>query len=222
MNTRTLAVLSAIILSACGGGGGGGTPEACLGPSPSNVVSPEIIAYGDSTMHAQRDRIQFALASLNIYRSFANRAVPGTNIAQLIAGSCEYRTPLAKDLADEPAATIVLENYGINEALRSVSGSAYAAHLREFVRVVQAAGKTPVIITPVPIITSQGTYLATLAEVGRQVAADTGAVLIDVHGHFAGTVTADDFIADGIHPNAAFYDRIAAYEAERLALELQP
>lgn len=214
----TILILSVLILSACGGSGGGGGTGTKVLAAPSAVENPTIIAYGDSTMYGQGDLIQQKLTYLGSTETVANRGVGGAMLQDLLTGTAGYSQTLADALAKEPAARIVMENYGINEARHLVSVDDYKDHLRAFISTVRASGKIPVILTASPTFMSdlpEKQRMGELIEAVRLVASETGTRLIDIHDQFAAVTTRDD-LRDELHPTNEFYSRIADYEARQL------
>lgn len=211
----TLAFLLALLLPACGGSGGGGDTNQnhpqCVKRGPVLSEVPVVIAYGDSTMGLQGAKLGVALGV-----EFDNRAVGGTKLYQAMNGSCEYPQNITKELVGDPAAKVVLENFGILEAKDLYPVGSYETYLRRFVETARAAGKIPVIVTPIHVLDShlisQG-HLATLAQIGRNVAADMGVRLVDV---YALDTVPSDFLADMVHPVPAFSQRIADFTAEQI------
>lgn len=206
-----LVILLAIFLSACGGGGSSSSPQTCVKRGPVMSEVPVVIVYGDSTMGLQGPKLGVALGV-----ELDNRAVGGTKLYQAMNGSCEYPQDIAKELAGDPTAKVVIENFGINEAKDLYPVVSYETYLRRFVETVRASGKVPVIVTPIHVLDShlisQG-HLATLAQIGRNVAADMGVRLVDVYSIDA---VPSDFRSDMIHPVPAFSQRIADYTAEQI------
>jgi hypothetical protein len=210
---RILLALCAVFLAACGGSGGGVTPVAqCDKRAPPLSDKPVIIAYGDSTMARQEGMLRDALTAKGWALEFDNRAVSGSTLAHALNGICGS-PPLAKELAGEPLAKFVLENFGLRES----NATTYKANLRRFITVVKAAHMTPVIITPVHVLDASSVSqasLATMAQMGRDVVAEEGgALLIDVYELPAVTT---DFAGDLISPTPAFNKRIAEYQADHL------
>lgn len=209
----SILILLAALIAGCGGGGGGSSssPQSCVKRGPVLSDAPIVIAYGDSTMGLQGPKLGVALGV-----EFDNRAVGGTMLHQAMNGACEYPQDIAKELAGDPDARVVLENFGINEAKDLYPVTRYETYLRRFVDTVRAAGKTPVIVTPIHVLDShlisQG-HLATLAQIGRNVAADMDVRLVDV---YALEAVPSDFRADLIHPIPSFSQRIADYTATQI------
>jgi len=217
MKTIIFAILIAASLAACGGGGGGGGPSA---PAPYVYVgardqrgNQQVLAFGDSTMHGSfgAGAPPVRVMEVESHLSIADRAVPGTRLEQLTAGTDGSNLPLQQELRMYPAARVVIENFGINETDTEVFRNA----LRQFVGDVRSAGMVPVIITPNPVFGPMGPNTRVMAQVARDVSQESGALLIDTYAQFAPLVSEADYV-DGIHPNTSLYTRIATFEAKGL------
>jgi hypothetical protein len=230
---RKLLIPLAIILTACGGGGSGGS-EAAASPATSVVTAPVIVDLrGDSTQaglvddgtvgnhppSAIAEQILRQQTGRNI--TLVNNGVGSQRLERLLDGRLwvdghrEQGPVWSEVLASDPASVIVV-NHEINNAIRNqlTPVSVFQGYLVQVVQQAQAAGKTVVIETPVPIV-STGTVGALFdqdlqaqhVQMMRDVARSTGAGLCDIYAAFqqANRVNLQN-MPDGVHPSAVVYE----------------
>lgn len=228
-------LFSTLTLAACGGGGGGGedgsNPNSGDGSqSPDRVASklvssPQIIDYqGDSTVFGWRtsaaDQVDttapeaFAAALTNsTQHTVNNKGLSGQTACELLDG-----TNLDRDWAaemDQSAATVVILNHGINDAVstNAVSLDRYRSCLTSLAQVATAAGKRVVFETPNPIA-DQAT-LAPYVQTMRDVAAAEGLSVIDQYTYLNQQYASDAgaMTRDGLHPTDQVYIEKGQYAA---------
>lgn len=206
---------------------------------PVPVVIPNIAFYGDSTLYGTNGagdppgppRVVNpvpAQVSTKLGVTTQNKAIHGATMDEWLAGSTARGIPRtwADEMANNTAATIVIQNTGINDWDKDEGP--YKAGL-EAMRVAAAAnGKRFIVETPNPTFqTLWGSSAEADASVAakarwmREWAATKGVDVIDVHAgitaYFASSgTTAAQFTPDGGHPTQAGYDRIADIVASRL------
>lgn len=202
MKATFVFVLSAV-LTACGGGGGSPAPV------PTPVCKPvRIQLFGDSTqwgldvvtkqravtypemvLQQEMDR-KFGYGKVVV----STRAVPGTDTTKLLAGADGLNKPWPQSVD----ADIVVINHGINDAIEPVQ---YGANLRALLK----APAVVVLETPLPMATG---YTA-MVDMMRQVAAETGAPLIDSNRYALSLPDWSQYSPDGMHANADGYALVA-------------
>lgn len=190
---KSLATAFAVLVAACGGGGGSGPSE----PQAQAVALPLVVLYGDSVQRGD------AAGGVNVATE-AQRLLPDIVLQQQgVNGSYAENLldgpPKWSEVLKSSPAKVVSFNYGINDFY---SLEEYRWYLTRLVQDAQAAGKVVILQTPNAITgPMQGGDMALRAQVGREVAQATGAVLCDQYANgLAKGMLAET--ADGVHPNA--------------------
>lgn len=129
--------------------------------------------------------------------------------------------------AVRPAYTLVL--YGTNDwnfpACKQVQGCFTVRSLRRILRAVKAAGSLPCLATIPPVNEGfdqrappeRNAWVAGVDEQIRALAAEEGALLVDVHAAFRAQPDAKALFTDHVHPSEAGFDLIARTFFEALA-----
>jgi acyl-CoA thioesterase-1 len=234
--------------SGCGGGSGATTPaSASMAASTpaAQTVAVHIDAEGDSTMqgienlsptHANANyittpnsapvdlqadlRTQFGNAV-----TVENHGVAGTTACERVNGTPGYAA-LSSSLTNDPA-QIVIGNWAINDANATGNESVtqYQQCLEQFVDTVRAAGKTPVLEEPNPVVGST-TYptdptifdaLPNYVAVMDSVAQEKGVLLIQQYAYIQSLPNWQSMLTDGVHPDDALYAIKARQESQFLA-----
>ena len=219
---RALAACLLLVAGGCSDGGGDGRP-----PEPIVYVA---VGASDSVGVGADDPASQAWPevfrkSLPATTTFTNVAVSGATTEDAL------RDQVPKAVALEPDLVTVWLN--VNDLRRLVPPDAYGDRLTRLVRQLRRGGETTVLVANTPELDSLPAFRAgPLAGVGSLVEAQVdryteeiddvvdaeGAVLVDLHGPseraeadgtFASLVS-----ADGFHPNAAGYARVAASFAD--------
>ena len=173
-----------------------------------------ILATGDSTMWGTQWDGQplvpptYTLQTL-LKVPVENVAVPGSTLNQLINGKAPFYRKKLKQVLDESNASIVIENFGINDASlrKGVPLEQYKKDLQQFITMANEAGKIPVLEEPNRMCAPQASadYLGRLDEYVlalRKVAAANQVVLIaqyDALKQEYGEAYCSKLI-DGFHP----------------------
>jgi acyl-CoA thioesterase-1 len=228
--TGAIAVLA--LLAGCGGASPSPAPDATQAatqaaatpPSPAIVIDAE----GDSTMYGletvdgqfvQSAHPVPALVQDQLRRWFGARVTvnangsSGANLDMELRGIANYGTPLSVRLAAS-GARIVIENFGINDAYLPVD--AYRANLAQFVDVVRASGKLPVLEEPNPVCVGHET-LDGLVGILNEVAREKNVPLVKQYDAIKALPGWQSMLTDCVHPNDALYAFKAAREADVLA-----
>ena len=232
--TSAAAVLA--LLAGCGGGAtqapsppAGAIQAAALSPPAAPADAAIVIdAEGDSTMygletvdgqfvqsaHPVPAQVQHQLrvwfgqdVTINANGS------PGANLEFELKGTDNYNTPLQVRLAASRA-RIVIENFGINDAY--LPAETYRANLIEFVDLVRASGKLPVLEEPNPVCAGHET-LDQLVGILDQVARDKAVPLVTQYDAIKALPGWQSMLTDCVHPDDALYTFKAAREADVLA-----
>jgi lysophospholipase L1-like esterase len=222
--TSAAAVLA--LLAACGGGTE--TSSASASQTASRLQTAIIIdAEGDSTMFGlETVNGQFVQASSPPpvlvqarLRELFGPAVtvngygsPGANLRVELRGTDNYATPLRERLALSRA-QIVIENFGINDAFLPVEE--YRSNLREFVDMVRASGKLPVLEEPNPVCTGHEN-LDQMVGILNEVAREKAVPLVKQYDAIKALPNWQAMTPDCVHPGDALYAFKAAREAEVL------
>ena len=198
---RTLLAVAAagVLLVACGGGG-----------SSVPIEQRTLQTFGDSTQWLAEPLLAQRLGAGRLIRS----AVRSTRSGDLADGISDERAAELEVDAGVPvpaaarppwprqvAGDVVIINHGINDARpwAPVSIADYKANLR---KLATAAGAIVVFETPNPS-TYPGRDTAPYAQAMREVAAEAGLQVIDVHAAFVAQPLWQSMLeADGVHPNA--------------------
>jgi acyl-CoA thioesterase-1 len=224
---------AAIVLALLAGCGGGNAPSASTaGESAQSVSRPfgaiVIDAEGDSTMFGletvdgkfvQAAQPVPVLAQTSLQQLFGpgitvnNYGSPGANLGMALRGTENYSVPLLARLANSRA-QIVIENFGINDAW--VPAEDYRRNLVQFVDIVRASGKLPVLEEPNPVCVGHETLderVAILNEVAREKAVP----LVKQYEAIKALPGWQAMLPDCVHPGDALYAFKAARQAEVLA-----
>lgn len=214
---RTLALC--LLLNACGGGGGG--PDAAA-PGASAVCTPAALpvtihAYGDSTMsglvvRADRSYYQATRHPLVALQALLDARF-GSGVALLVqesVGGGTTRGQLAQ--GSGPLQGVSIENFGINDSLL-LSVEEFKANLR--------ALDPDVYQTPIPTDVAhwhgKPAAYEQFVQAVRDVAAEKGKPLIDMHAYIAAIPNWQWLTSDGLHPGEDLYARMAQPMFEVLA-----
>lgn len=202
-----------MVLIGCGGGGSDAPePVAC---SPQTVA---IQLYGDSTMRGPESvaspyRVQKVVQLAMDLRfgpgavEVTSEAIGGTKAGDLIYGTRGfYAWPAGV------TGHIVVDNHGVNDAAAShrTPIETYKAQLR-----IIASRPGVTLQTPVPMntdITDPAVGTAendSYAQAMREVAAEKGVPVIEVHRYVLGLPGWKSMLSDGIHPTPELYEMIA-------------
>jgi lysophospholipase L1-like esterase len=225
--------------SGCGGGGGGSNPEP-VSKAPTKPV--QISAAGDSTMagvvknadgsytvtDATRTDLQIDLqAQLGPTVTVVANAHSGATLANLLTGNGfpeDFAAYLAKDKSQ-----IVVENFGINDNVKT-SPDEFRAELIQFIALMRAAGKIPVLEEPNPLcdptappsqnvewVWSNRT-ISTFVDIIDSVAAQQGVPVVKQYSLVKALPNWCSMMSDGWgHPSRALYAIKAQNEAAVLA-----
>jgi len=220
MQKNLCAAALCLMLAACGGGGSSGAPVSApvsQAPKCTPVAVVRIQLFGDSTMvgvdgatfttaaNAPSAALQtamdraFGMGAVTIQM----RAVSGSNSTQLMAGTDGENQPWPGSVD----AHIIVVNHGINDA-RFTSIDTYKADLLAFAK----AGPITFLETPLPDApNAYGTWDVTaFAQAMRDVAAQSGANLIDTNAYFLALPNWQSYLPDGVHPSNEGYGLITA------------
>jgi lysophospholipase L1-like esterase len=222
MQKNLCAAALCLMLAACGGGGSSApatvAQSAPIQSAPAKctpVAVVKIQLFGDSTMvgidgatrnvapsapgaalQSAMDR-QFGMGSVTV----EVRAVSGTSSVELMAGTDGENKPWPGSVA----ADIIVVNHGINDAVHSTPIDAYKKNLTAFAK----AGPVTLLETPIPnfgVPWDVQPYAAAM----RDVAASTGAKVIDTNAYFLGLANWQSYLPDGVHPVNEGYGLITA------------
>ncbi len=245
MNTQlkirgiAVAITFGILLSACGGGGGGSPSAPAAPPAPKPV---QVTMAGDSTAIGvsltspgaytitddPRTDLQADLQStLGSTVTVVTNAVGGTTLADMLAGT-NFPMPFQQYLSSTSSA-IITENFGLND--RSVtSADAFRSELIQFVTMVKAAGKTPVLEEPNPVcnlptgmdsehVYADGQTVSTFVDVIDSVGAQEQVQVIHQYSLMKELPVWCNLLSDGTeHPTPAGY----LIKAQNAAVVLAP
>jgi acyl-CoA thioesterase-1 len=138
---------------------------------------------------------------------------PGANLDMELRGTANYSMPLSARLAAS-GARIVIENFGINDAY--LPFETYRANLAQFVDVVRASGKLPVLEEPNPVCVGHET-LDGLVGILNEVAREKNVPLVKQYHAIKALPGWQSMLTDCVHPSDALYAFKAAREADVLA-----
>lgn len=206
-----ITALFAILLSACGGGGGAAT----------GIQIRSVQLFGDSTMDQAGPLIAAALSPLTVI----NSARSGSTSTMLLEGTDRVIEPCCQSAnAQWPqsiGAALVVINHGMNDSQKDLIGppygitvQAYKENLRELIR---RANTRVVLQTPNPSF-RRDVDSAPYAQAMREVGAEMGVYVIDVHAFVSSIPGWENLIPDGVHPSDAGMRRIVG---ELIAPELR-
>jgi len=217
------ALALSCILAGCGGGGGGGggsgggfpvaaapapAPQApATEPAPKPPAECSVTLYGDSILVPAAAE----LAKLRPKYRIVDKAVAGTKLASL------DRT-FANDWRN--TRIVIIENGSI-DAWHGTPASLLASTLGAMADYLRAEGRVTVITGPSHVAYFSGSLLPVFGDAGRamfelevkKLAADRGIAFAD-WGSVQFDGAAD--VPDGIHPRAAYSDRLVLRLAETL------
>lgn len=186
--------------------------------------------YGDSTMFGddggmggqaattQPSRLQFFLRAYysNSAATVNNVAISGTDSQQMLDGTDGSGSTFeARIIAT--SAVVIYCNHCINDVNVGRSGIDYKRNWIEIIEICRKHGKTPIVVTPQPMmVVANPTFDANsetvrkFVEIQRQVAEELSVPIVDqydlIHRFFLnGESAVRDFIPDGEHPNEALY-----------------
>jgi lysophospholipase L1-like esterase len=193
--TMTAALL-ALLLVACGGGSD---------PEPEQVSQLRTLQlFGDSTQVQAAPVIEGYLPG----RMLMN-AKSGATSAWLIAGTDGVNPPWPQSVKGD----VIMINFGINDSADLTTGSTkgisidtYKANLRTFAKV---PGAVVVFETPNPTYWP-GRHTEDYAQAMREVAAELGVPLIDVHAFVMAMPDWQAQIPDKLHPSPELMRKIVA------------
>jgi hypothetical protein len=191
----SLAVVACAVLTACGGGGDGALPFASTPVARS--CTPQVVTVGtlgDSTQRDMGDRIQRAMDA-----RFGAGAVIVTNYG--VGGTNSGQAPTITD-------TIRGGNYGLNEERCRVNG--VACDTATLFGARMAALHLSFIETPSPLVDPQDFDEVGYAAEDMAVAKQQGIPVADVRSYVLSLSGWQQMIPDGVHPNDALRDLIAA------------
>lgn len=223
------AAFAGLIVMACSGcGGGGGSssqPQSMDINGPAPVVRVVLIdAEGDSTMcgydgtACQPTTAPPAVLQSMLQRTFGptvsvqNNGVPGTIINQDLNGSSIQ--PLTPRLMAS-SAQIVIENFGLNDAVK-VTPESFRNDLNTWISAVQAAGKTPILEEPNPTRSGSPATDAIVAVI-NDVALQRGVALIKQYDYIRTLPNWQSMLVDNLHPSPQLYTIKAQREYDVLA-----
>lgn len=188
-----------------------------------------IDCYGDSTMwgadtanlsnqapEPSPARLQAILQRYynNYSITVRNRAISGSSIEQMLAGTGSYTQPFEQVMA-ESNASIVYMNHCINSE-GSVDADEYKRSLHKVAEIIRKYGKSPVFCTPNPVLAFALANLARtekqklFAQVMRQVCKEAAIPMVDNYTFVmkalqSGKYRVNQVIPDGVHPSNEFY-----------------
>jgi lysophospholipase L1-like esterase len=191
-------MLSTLLLAGCGGGCAEAAAEgtACLRPC--------IQLFGDSTMAGAVSHWQEAFG-LRI----EGRAAGGATTTKLIAGEDRMNLPWPQSVD----ARYYVINHGMNDGNKKpgkggISVEQYKANLRILAKAPHA---TPIFQTPNPAFSVYREDIWRYANAMRQVAAEYGIQVIDVHACFQRQPNWRERLPDGTHPDEQGYRYIVEH-----------
>lgn len=142
-----------------------------------------------------------------------NNGSSGAKAIDSLNGTPPYYTqPFATRLAANNAAHIVLSNYAVNDSMGRTFEQ-YAADLTNWIAVVRATGKTPVLEEPNPVCDPRMPNVGAYVTVMRNVADQQGVTLIEQYDFIASLPNWQSMLIDCIHPSDALYKIKAHREA---------
>lgn len=187
---RLIAVASFALLAACGGG----DP---ITEEPQAVCQPTIQLFGDSTLDEEIGAAPYWIARFG--NRVTNRAVGGTNSTALVNGTDGLNIPWPGSVNAQYAVI----NHGLRDGYLPFP-HAYTPieQYRANLRTLSVAPGTEVIFqTPNPS-TIAARDMTPYAQVMREVAAERGLKVIDVHACFQQQPNWQARVPDGTHPDA--------------------
>jgi len=187
-------------------------PPPAPPPPPPPPPPKKIAMYGDSITHASQLFAKLPQAVVS------NLAVAGTCLTDLIA-------PIVSQIPSLDA-DIVLCRYGVNDSNFNRDPNAFVSAIAAFVNTTRAAGKTPVLGSltkwsgfftgfTFDMITRWQFFNSLIA----QSAANMGVNFIDITSVPATVMPWPGDTPDGLHPNAAYNDRVDTFIAQQLVAQ---
>jgi lysophospholipase L1-like esterase len=150
-----------------------------------------------------------------------NAGVPGSTVTEAVLGTAPYTVSLAERLQKSPA-QIVVGNYAINDAAQETPDF-YRNSLNNWITIVRAAGKLPVLEEPNPICWNPATappgtepVLDVMVDVLRDVAKKQGVALIAQYDYIK-TLDWHSMLTDCAHPDDSLYKIMGDRAAQQLA-----
>lgn len=237
------SLLGTLVVFFCGCGGGGDS----AGQSPTNSTqkpsSPSsmprhitIDAEGDSQIWgyagtaANGSYIQSHNNSVVILQeelqaqigstvAVQNNGSSGAKAIDSLDGTPPYYTqPFATRLAANSAAQFVLANYAVNDSMDRTIDQ-YAADLTNWIAVVRATGRTPVLEEPNPVCDQRMPNVGAYVAVMRNVAKQQSVTLIEQYDFIASLPNWRSMLIDCIHPSDILY-KIKAHRAAAVLMPL--
>lgn len=189
--------------------------------------NPLIDCFGDSTMwgatvgnlgvqSASNPPKVLAETLFLLYgRSFTvvNRAISGTTLAQMLAGTDGSGSTFAAKVA-ATASTIIYCNHCINDSQLDGSIEAYRENLATFIDLCRSYSKTPILVTPninppISIISEEKSKrLPAYVQMMRAVSTAKACDLVDNYHYFTQatqSVSPTELVPDGAHPSDEGY-----------------
>jgi lysophospholipase L1-like esterase len=170
---------------------------------------------------------QYLQAALGSSVTVKNYAIGGTTVCQRVNGVSPYKAPLSADLSADPS-QIVIGNWAINDSSdqSTESPTQYQQCWEQFVDVVRAAGKTPMMEEPNPVVgatfspTDPAVYqnLPNYLSIMRAVAQSKGVSLVQQYDYIQTLPGWPTMLTDGVHPGDALY----AIKAQRELSAVEP
>lgn len=179
---------------------------------PVDLTGKLVVAYGDSITAAGT---WFAQAESELGVTVLNRGTGGQN-------STEGREGLDAALAESP--DILLLSYGMNDSAidyKYVPLDTYKENIADMIERGQQAGAKVILVIENPIGEEQyytrhdkalfepyggvGAFYLQYVEVMRELAAEYGTGVADLHKIFSETDDYNEYLDDGVHPNEAGY-----------------
>lgn len=176
--------------------------EAC-DPSTA-IVTPDNAPY-NMALTLEREGLSLTVS---------NNGENGAELADLIAGSQGYTQAWASVV---PAlhATIVVENFGINDAGRGIeTPEVFGQYLSAWVDSVRANGMTPVLEEPNPVCRTGYENLPLYVSQIDTIAAQKNVPLIGQYAYIQSLPNWQTLLSDCVHPRPALYEIKGQREAQ--------
>lgn len=192
-----------------------------------------IDCFGDSTMWGdnggtgvqspttQPSRLQFFLRAYyaNSAATVSNRGISGTDTAQMLAGTDGSGLTFEARIS-ATSASVVYCNHCINDVNVGRSGTAFKANWLRIIQIIRKYGKSPVMVTPNPmLVNANATFdanaekLRKFVDIMKQVAAEQAVPLVDQYDLVtrfmrSGDTSTITLIPDGEHPAEVLYKQM--------------